>query len=129
MELVRNRSKSAKRVCIRCERIYYSARTEVLPCISCCLRVPYVYGIVSHNYVKVGYTKDIHSRLSGIRSSSPLESRLAYLLEMRTIDECKKLERNLLIKLEPFAHRNEWFNLEPESDFIIARRLIKLNKG
>ena len=82
----------------------------------------YFIGIKGFNYVKIGVTKNLKTRLEHLNNASPFE--LEVLL---TIDGNIIGEQHLHNRFKQYKHKNEWFILSEEILSFIANPVITSN--
>lgn len=88
----------------------------------------WVYVLQMHcpmEYVKIGFTFNIESRIHSFRTASPYEITVEKLWGPYDITFARKLERDLH---EAFAHanvRSEWFDATPEDVEICAAQIYQ----
>lgn len=71
----------------------------------------YIYIVESDHLYKIGYASNLEGRLTVIKTSSPHEVRLIYLIPIPADAKHKKVE-NALHKMFKDSHvKGEWFNL------------------
>jgi hypothetical protein len=64
----------------------------------------YIYFLHAGNYIKIGYSQDIHKRIKQLQTGSPFKLRLVLAIEGGV-----KLEKQLHKKFNKYRHQNEWF--------------------
>lgn len=69
------------------------------------------YAILSGISVKIGYSSDPFNRLSQIRTNSPDEGNILFLL---TSDLGNKIEQILHTRYKEYNRHREWYNLSPK---------------
>lgn len=67
----------------------------------------FVYAVGFARYVKIGFTKDIESRLAQLQTAAPLD-----LTVYRTMRGCQRDERNLHARFKNSRLRGEWFMMD-----------------
>lgn len=71
----------------------------------------FIYIIESANLYKIGFARNLDGRINVIKTSSPHEVKLIYLIPLTSEIEHKKVE-NALHKMFESSHiKGEWFNL------------------
>ncbi len=71
----------------------------------------FIYIIESANLYKIGYTRDLDGRINVIKTSSPHEVKLIYLIPLTAEIDHKKVENGLHKMFESSHIKGEWFNL------------------
>jgi hypothetical protein len=113
-----NEPRSLK-ICKGCGSRYRSAFSDGLNCISCETGICYLYVIACGDFVKVGHTNNIHSRVSCMRSSCPFPVQLVFKERKSDWIDARESERALHDKLYSEIHRNEWFRYSAKTKRIL----------
>jgi len=71
----------------------------------------FIYIIESANLYKIGFTTNIEARIQVIKTSSPHEVKLIYIIPIPMEIEHKKVENALHKMFESSHMKGEWFNL------------------
>lgn len=72
----------------------------------------YVYFISDGEYVKIGISRNVKSRLSGLQTSNPKQLSLLHQIECIDSDYASLLEQAFHRNFDNFCVSGEWFNLE-----------------
>jgi len=76
----------------------------------------YIYFIKSENFVKIGYTLNIESRLQSLQSSNPHKLKLIYSIET---DHALETLLHKYYQKNNKHHRNEWFIYDDFTERVI----------
>ena len=76
----------------------------------------------ANQYVKIGYAREIGTRLAGLRTGTPFDINVDLVIPVMpyTKLEAIAIEDKLHHQFEEFAHRYEWFNFTSEIREYIA---------
>lgn len=82
----------------------------------------YVYFVERAGYVKVGYTQDLHNRMSAFQANSPFDFQLVGAIRS---DEYKTLEESIQNSLANYHKKGEWYDINVQT----AKEIIFRHNG
>lgn len=74
----------------------------------------YIIGPKRATPVKIGYARNVESRLGNLQTGTHEELRIWYQAESLTLPEAKRIEREVHKELRSFWIRGEWFDVHLE---------------
>lgn len=69
----------------------------------------YCYVISANKFVKIGYTRDIPSRMESIQTGCPFQVKLIICFSYLTEAAAREQEKSLHFRFKPFHIHGEWF--------------------
>ena len=75
----------------------------------------YVYAISSEDNIKIGYTKNIEGRLSGLQVGNPIQLRLIGTLVCSGEYKAREIENKLHVKFQRNRLSGEWFKISTKT--------------
>ena len=79
----------------------------------------YIYFICcGHNYIKIGRTNNINSRLKALQTSMPVQLKVIALIAVSTNEVAYELEKHLHQLFQEYRLQGEWFEFKPVYSWI-----------
>lgn len=82
----------------------------------------YFIGIKGFNYVKIGVTKNLKTRLEHLNNGSPFELEVLLIIDGNIL-----VEQHLHNKFQQYRYKNEWFILSDEIINFIKNPILSIN--